>query len=488
MSMSVPNRIFCFDDEPFALDRLAAAVSQIDGWHAVNMHSFSDFELAEDAIRAIRSLDLAIVDWHGADENACGRDLIRKIRNCHPHATVIVLTQDASSQVIVEALQAGADDLVRKDCSDASLRQRIVHAYLVASRRRAMASPSSKNHSTIVSGKTLQTIAARVPKLAQSAVRTIHVCGESGTGKELVAQLFSDQFASDVPFVKVNCATIPESLIEAELFGAERGSYTGSVKSRAGMLEAANGGWLFLDELDALSLAAQAAILRFIESGEIRRIGGNQVKNIDVRILSASNASLAELVEQGRFRLDLWQRLADVCIELPPLRMRREEIPAIIHHLVAHALGDTDYSISTEAVDLLSSLDWSNGNVRELRACLRAMTEFAEGKQLTPQCVPATHLQSLRKQVQSSTEGGQSSSISIDWNVESGGNVLQSQRSLLAHVLRRTHAVHAPLSLRSFAQLTGIAKSSVRDRLEELVEDGHLSAPELKHMIGIELN
>jgi DNA-binding NtrC family response regulator len=488
MSTCVPTRIFCFDDQPFALDRLKMVIAMIEGWQDVEVLSNTNGEDANREVLLSKQLDLAIVDWHGADGETCGRDLLKKIRVKHPHSTIIVLTQDDSSQVIVEALQAGADDLVRKDCSDAALRQRIVHAYLVASRRRSIHSTSSKNLSSIVSGSTLQAVAARVPQLIQSAVRTIHIHGESGTGKELVAQLFGDELGAQIPFVKVNCATIPEALIEAELFGAERGSYTGAVKSRTGVLEEADGGWVFLDELDSLSLTAQAAILRFIESGEIKRIGGNQVKSVQVRIISASNAVLADLVERGRFRLDLWQRLTDVCIELPPLRMRREEIPAIIRHIVVNGLGEQSYSISEEAVDLLSSLDWAKGNVRELRACLRAMTEFAEGFQLTPQCVPASYFASRTVAGRAVEVKEVSAAIAVDWNVESGGNVLKSQRALLAQVLRRTHEVHGPLSLRSFAQLTGIAKSSVRDRLEELVMDGHVSARELKHMIGIDLH
>jgi DNA-binding NtrC family response regulator len=229
-------------------------------------------------------------------------------------------------------------------------------------------------------------IATRIPKIVNSAITCIHINGESGTGKEVVAQMFRKAVGED-PFIAISCATIPETLIEATLFGSIKGAFTGATKDLKGIFEEANGGWIFLDEVGCLSRSAQAALLRAIENQEVIPVGENRAKKLNFRVISATNASLKDLTRKGEFRLDLYNRLAEVEIYLPPLRERRDELPHLIQCLV-ETLPGGPYSISAAARRLLESHPWAEGNVRQLRNCLRAMTEFHVDGCLTPQGIP----------------------------------------------------------------------------------------------------
>ncbi len=235
-------------------------------------------------------------------------------------------------------------------------------------------------------GKTMAQIAKRVPKIVSSAISCIHITGESGTGKEVVAQMFRKAVGEE-PFIAISCATIPETLLEATLFGSIKGAFTGATKDIKGIFEEANGGWIFLDEVGCLSRSAQAALLRAIENQEVTPVGESRAKKLNFRVISATNASLMDLTRKGEFRLDLYNRLAEVEIYLPPLRERWEELPDLIQCLV-ETLPGAPYNISAAARRLLESHPWADGNIRQLRNCLRAMTEFHVEGTLTPQGIP----------------------------------------------------------------------------------------------------
>lgn len=235
-------------------------------------------------------------------------------------------------------------------------------------------------------GKTMTQIATRIPKIVDSAITCIHITGESGTGKEVVAQMFR-KAVGDEPFIAISCATIPETLLEATLFGSIKGAFTGATKDLKGIFEEANGGWIFLDEVGCLSKSAQAALLRAIENQEVTPVGESRSKKLNFRVISATNASLKELTRKGEFRLDLYNRLAEIEICLPPLRERQDELPDLIQCLV-ETLPGGPYRISAAARRLLESHPWVDGNVRQLRNCLRAMTEFHVEGTLTPQGIP----------------------------------------------------------------------------------------------------
>ncbi len=213
---------------------------------------------------------------------------------------------------------------------------------------------------------------------------TVLITGESGVGKELVAQsIHGHSSRSDAPFVPVNCAAIPESLIEAELFGHEPGSFTGARDRRRGAFERAHRGTLFLDEIGDLSLSAQPKLLRALECGEIVRVGGETPRKIDIRIVAATNQNLGEMVRQGRFRADLYFRLRVLSIPVPPLRDRADDIGELAHHFLAdHRLG-SGRRISPTALDYLERYHWP-GNVRELKAALERAVTMGNERKLEP--------------------------------------------------------------------------------------------------------
>jgi two-component system response regulator HydG len=233
-----------------------------------------------------------------------------------------------------------------------------------------------------------------VYKLIAQAARTqapVLIVGESGTGKELVARAIHDFSArKQRPFLAVNCSGLTDTLLEAELFGHNRGAYTGAVGERAGLFEAADGGTLFLDELASTSAAFQASLLRVLQSGEVRRLGSTQEKRVNVRVLGASNASLKDLATNGSFRSDLFYRLSVLTIDLPPLRERPGDIDLLASHFLHHAAeeGKSPLRMTREVTDALRAYPFP-GNVRELENAMRRATAVCSGDVITIDCLPS---------------------------------------------------------------------------------------------------
>jgi two-component system nitrogen regulation response regulator NtrX len=231
----------------------------------------------------------------------------------------------------------------------------------------------------------MQRLAAQIAQVAASEASVL-ITGENGTGKEVVARnLHLSSARAGGPFVTVNCAAIPDELIESELFGHEKGSFTGAHERRIGHFESADGGTLFLDEIGDMPLAAQAKVLRALETREITRVGDSKPLEVDIRILAATNADLGAAVESKAFRRDLFYRLNVVPLHLPPLRERREDVPALARHFLAEIgsrSGRSARTLAPQALALLASLDWP-GNVRQLRNLLEGANVFAQGSEIT---------------------------------------------------------------------------------------------------------
>jgi two-component system nitrogen regulation response regulator NtrX len=231
----------------------------------------------------------------------------------------------------------------------------------------------------------IRQVVERVERVAPADARVL-ITGENGTGKELVARAIHRlSHRSEAPFIEVNCAAIPSELIESELFGHIKGSFTGAVADRPGKFEQAHGGTLFLDEVGDMSPAAQAKVLRALEEGIITRVGGSKAVEVDVRVVAATNKELPEEIEAGRFREDLYYRLNVVPIHVPPLRERREDIPALVRHFAQRQGGSGEYPvrpIQPTAVERLQAMDWP-GNVRELRNTVERLLILAAGPEVT---------------------------------------------------------------------------------------------------------
>ena len=311
-------------------------------------------------------------------------------------------------------------------------------------------------------------ISCQVPRILASALRAVHVQGESGTGKEGVAQLFRAALGC-LPFVAISCAALAPELLEATLFGAVKGAFTGAMVDRAGVFEAASGGWLFLDEVACLTAAAQAALLRVLECGQVTRLGETLARSVDVRVLSATNEDLGELVTAGRFRRDLWQRLCELRLCLPPLRERRQEIPAIIDAMLAELTGGP-WTMDPELRGHLAGQTWCEGNVRQLRSCLRAMTAMASGQRLTMGCLPEGDsfpwwpTTSARRAGDTSATGRAALAVQLPGGPRPFDFCSLTERLLLASV-EALRQQHRGIGLRGLAAELGMSRSALARRL-----------------------
>ena len=324
-----------------------------------------------------------------------GLELIREIRDRDLPATVIVMTGHASIDSAVEAMKLGAYDYLVKPIDDVRLEFLIEKA--LADRRlqdevRALRQGLHQRysyHSLIGKSAPMREVFARVARVAPSNC-TVLVAGETGTGKELVAQaIHYNDTSRRGPLVAVNCAAIPESLLESEFFGHERGAFTGADRQKKGRFEQAEGGTLMLDEIAALPLAMQAKLLRVLQDGTFERVGGGAMIQADCRVVAASNVDLAEAVAAGQFREDLYYRLNVVTIELPPLRERLEDLPLLVDHFLER-LRERRFPAKTIARETLARLaryDWP-GNVRELEHVVEQMVVTTAGDEIEPANLP----------------------------------------------------------------------------------------------------
>ncbi|MGH7654481.1 MAG: sigma-54-dependent transcriptional regulator [Gemmatimonadaceae bacterium] len=317
-----------------------------------------------------------------------GIETLKRIRERDPAAVVVMISGHATIQNAVEATQLGAYDILEKPLDT----DRILVTLRNATGRIDLAEENERLKATIESryeivGKSfgIRALTENIGKVADTTARVL-ITGENGTGKELVARALHRQSPrARKPFVEVNCAAIPGELIESELFGHMKGSFTGAVLDRAGKFEQADGGTLFLDEVGDMSLAAQAKVLRVLQDGDVTRIGGAKPRKVDVRVIAATNKKLEEEIAAGRFREDLYYRLNVVPVHVPPLRERREDIPLLVEHFLgqfARNDGVAPRSVEGAAIERLMSFEWP-GNVRELRNTIERLLILAPGPRVT---------------------------------------------------------------------------------------------------------
>ena len=365
--MADPN-ILLVEDDP-TQRRLVASLLDAAG-HRV--HAAATLAEAFAALDALSALELVLSDFKLPDGD--GLALLDRARDTRPGVTRVLMTAYGSIEHAVEAIRRGADDYLTKPFE----RQALLLVIDKALRTRALREENRKLSDAIEQRERLvdlvgatpamQKLYRRIERLAPTDA-TVLVTGESGTGKELVARaLHKLSRRAAAPFVAVNCAAIPEGLVEAEFFGAERGAYTGATAARPGLFEQADGGTLFLDELGELPPALQPKLLRVLQEGRLTRVGGRGEIAVDVRVLAATNRDLRAEIDAGRFREDLYYRLAVVTLALPPLRERRQDIPLLVPHLAEAAARRHRLPAQKFSSDVLAALmdrDWP-GNVREL--------------------------------------------------------------------------------------------------------------------------
>jgi two-component system nitrogen regulation response regulator GlnG len=342
------------------------------------------FEAAEPAIDALRrdTPDVLITDIRMP--GASGLELLRRIRDARPALPVIVMTAHSDLGSAVSAYEGGAFEYLPKpfDIDQAvALVRRAASGALTAG---GDAGGAPRIPELLGKAPAMQQVFRAIGRLARSSV-TVLITGESGTGKELVARALHEHSPrTGRPFIALNTAAIPADLLESELFGHERGAFTGADSQRRGRFEQANGGTLFLDEIGDMSMPLQTRLLRVLAEGEFYRVGGQTPIKVDVRVIAASNQNLPERVGRGLFREDLYHRLNVIRIELPPLRARAEDVPALLSHyllVAAHELGVEPKALAPDALARLTAHHWP-GNVRELVNLCRRLSVLAPGSEV----------------------------------------------------------------------------------------------------------
>jgi two-component system nitrogen regulation response regulator GlnG len=439
------------------------------------VYTVSDGKAAVDTAERV-SADLVLMDIKMPTLD--GLEALSLMRDRHPEAMVIVMTAFGSLQAAVEAMKRGAYDYITKPFDFEELTLLVRRALEVQSltrelsRLKAQLKNRQELDEIVGTSPEMQGVFKLVGQVADSDA-TVLVEGESGTGKELIARaIHKNSPRHDGPFVTVNCAAIPKDLLESELFGHEKGAFTGALTTRRGKFELADGGTIFLDEIGEMDPALQTKILRIFEERRFERLGGEVPITTNVRIVAATNRDLQALVARGLFREDLFYRLNVVTIMLPPLRGRREDIPVLITHFLQLYARDDGKEISPEAIKCLLRYHWP-GNVRELenvikRACLLSRTRLILPEHL-PESLQAATRPAGAEDV--ATPGGLTREVRAELRRvgdDKEGQLYEHVLALVERPLLQAALERAGGNQLKAAQLLGINRNTLRKRMKEL--------------------
>ncbi len=385
--------IFLVDDDDGSRDAMARALGRVG-------YEVEAFASAEDALGALG--DDVEVDVIVSDVRMPGMDgyqLLREVRARWPQLPFILVTAYADVEDAVAALQEGADDYLTKPVKMQELRQRVqlhLERRVLSDENRRLKARLDKSfgfEGIIGHSGAMEDVLERLKVVAPTR-STVLVVGESGTGKELVANaLHQNSTRADGPFIAVNCGAIPGEILESELFGHEKGAFTGAHQRRIGLIESASGGTLFLDEISELSPDLQVKLLRVLEDRRVTRVGGTMQIPVDFRLVAATNRNLEEWVREGRFRQDLYFRLKVVTLTLPPLRDRVDDIPLFVQHFLKvfnDEMGRSVQGVHPAVLSTMKRHSWP-GNVRELRNLMESLVLFASGDEITLEDLPAEY-------------------------------------------------------------------------------------------------
>ncbi len=424
--------------------------------------------------------DVVILDIHLPDQS--GLEAFRHIREADARIPVILITGHGTTDTAIEAMKRGAFDYLIKPLELDALRELIGRAFEIS---RLMQVPAvvgdeespppddGRDAADVLVGRCLamQEVYKAIGRVASQDV-TVLITGESGTGKELVARaIYQHSRRADKPFLAINCAAIPETLLESELFGHEKGSFTGAERKRIGKFEQCSGGTIFLDEVGDMTPLTQTKILRLIQEQRFERVGGSETVQTNVRLIAATNRDLREMVEGGRFRGDLYYRLGVFTIHLPPLRERGGDIPLLVNHFVrrfGRELGKEVQQVAPEVMELLQRHSWP-GNVRELQSLLKQTLLQATGPVLVADFLPAAFRTRSNGADQSPAAALPDLHEFIQRRVQAGSTDLYAEaleameRELVTSVLRHTSGNQLQA-----ARILGITRGSLRTKMRVL--------------------
>jgi nitrogen regulation protein NR(I) len=374
------KQILVADDEP-NLRRVLSAQLHRDGYEVI---AVEDGQAALEAI-AMHHVDVVITDLRMPRVD--GMELLKQVTASHPDVPVIMITAHGTVDTAVEALKLGAFDYITKPFEQSELRNVVGKAARSRelSQRDLGAETSEPGRYRLIGQSAPMSEVYQVIEKVADTPSTVLITGESGTGKELIARaLHENSSRANKPFIRVNCAAIPRDLIESELFGYEKGAFTGAVTSKPGRFELAHDGTLFLDEIGEIPVNMQVKLLRAIQEQEFERVGGIKTIEVDVRLVAATNRDLQEEIRQGRFREDLYYRLNVVQVRLPPLRERTSDIPLLVDHFIRHFRGKLKKDVrgvTDAAMERLLSHPWP-GNIRELENVIERCTLFCDEERI----------------------------------------------------------------------------------------------------------
>ncbi len=449
--------IFLVDDDEGSRDAMRRALERMG-------YAVQPFESAAPALERLEAgdeVDVVISDVRmpGMD----GYELLRRVRALQPKLPFLLVTAFADVDDAVSALQEGADDYLTKPVKMQELRRRVE----LQLERRALSDENVRLRrrleksfgfeGIIGHSRPMEELFDRM-RVVAPAPSTVLIVGESGTGKELVANALHQSSPRGAgPFVAVNCGAIPGEILESELFGHERGAFTGAHQRRIGLIETADGGTLFLDEISELSPELQVKLLRVLEDRKVVRVGGNVQIPVDLRLLAATNRSLEEWVQEGRFRQDLYYRLKVVTLTIPPLRQRAEDIALLVQHFLAELndrLERTVAGVQPAVLAALKRYPWP-GNVRELRNLMETLVLFARGDEIELEDLPAEYR---------SPVGAPAASPVTEWEPRPMAEI---EKEAILRTLAHTNGHRARA-----AQLLGIGLRTLQRKLKEYGEIG----------------
>lgn len=428
-------KILVVDDEARIL-LLLQSLLKANGYEAAT---------AKDGLQALdllkkEAFDIVISDLRMVPMD--GMTLFREIKTLFPNMPVILLTAYASVETAIEAMKSGAFDYLSKPFKVDEMLATIKRAeeQLKSNASAAAADPNAplryQFENLIATNSAMLQVCEMIQRVAPTAA-TVLINGESGTGKEVIARtIHNTSPRKEKPWVAVNCAALPEHLLESEMFGHVKGSFTGAVSDKEGLFETANGGTLFLDEISSLPLLLQGKLLRVLQEKEIRRVGGTKNISVDVRVIAASNTNLEQMVVQGVFRADLYYRFAVITLDIPPLRDRPEDILPLARHFIKTETAGfkSAPTLSHEAADVLLAYKWP-GNVRELENAIKHAVTFLQDDVITVELLPPRIIS--RAQENKSHQSAQS--VGAGTNTSLKGFLKLKEKEYLEQILSSTH-------------------------------------------------
>lgn len=451
MSEHPTPRILVVDDDKAVRTALKVNLGKL--------HNVTQVDCAEKALKVLADTPMDLLLTDVAMPGMGGMALMREVRNQHPEVRVVVMTGYGSVADAVDAMKAGADDYlikpIEKDALllivEKALEKKALLAELISLRQEVKEKYGFEN--LIGTTPAMLAVYEQIEAVADTNARVL-VEGPTGTGKELISNAIHFRSGRrNGPMVRVNCAALPETLLESELFGHEKGAFTSAVRQHRGKFEQANGGTLFLDEIGDISPATQAKLLRALESGEFQRVGGSSNIKVDVRVVAATNKNLLDEVKAGNFREDLYYRLNVFRIEVPSLAARKKDIPLLVEHFLQHFAQETGRpapTVSNETMCRLLDYSWP-GNVRELLHVMERASILTKGEVLTGVVLQEMHPQAQKEQI-----------------FLPGGMTLQAglkeyERQILIEALKDANGVQAEA-----ARSLGLSRSNLNYRINRL--------------------